>query len=341
MDNSQHEPKKNAASIPVWVVIIVIIALAVGIIAGTVGMSIFAKQQMLFTTSSIISFVFTVALGAAAVILAIITIVLSRHAEDALVRRSDEGIKLQQDVFVRTNEVLSTIKASTGVTEKRIEDIISGRVGDISHQIAEIATESKRGGPRSFAEIEEQIRESIMQTLKAEERVTDRQSEYERLQKSRRVREKQYQEQHKQLMNCLCNRDDLKVEKSAHGNYDTSGENLFDGLFHGSDFRLGVSTFREGSDASTICAFLSRASVEISRGTVNLVLGVLFTSDEEGQIPEVEQYLENLKDDMRNRMLVLAIKPNNSEPQIARVEFSNHRIQRTGEAPGASPSADS
>lgn len=323
---------------------LIIGAFVLGVIAALLFSNARTAGSTTFSTTQLIGFILTVILSGASIVLAISAIALGKTSEQAVIQRSDESIRLQNEVFIRTTEALQRIEASTGVTEKRLEDIISGRVGDISHQIAEIATEGKRGGPKSFAEIEEQIRESIMQTLQAEGRITDRQSERERMMESRQRRaesEQKYQEQHQQLMNCLCNRDDLKVQKAVHGNISASGKDLFDGLFTGQDYVLGASTFRDGTNSRSISAFLSSAAVEISKGTVNIVLAILFSEGQQGLIPEVEQYLANLKDEIRNRLLAVAIKPERSEQEIAKIEFSNNRIQRTGKTPDVSPSADS
>ena len=108
-----------------------------------------------FSTTELIGFALTVILSGAATVLAIAAIALGKSSEQAVIKRSDESIRLQNEVFVRTNEALQRIGTSTGVTERRIEDIISGRAGDISQWVAEKAVESKRGGPTSSKELAE------------------------------------------------------------------------------------------------------------------------------------------------------------------------------------------
>jgi len=73
---------------------------------------------------------------------------------------------LQTDVFVRTNEVLSKIQSSTGVTEKRIEDIISGRTAVIA---SEVIDKSMTKGAKTFAtENIEQIKKDLAESLRNE-----------------------------------------------------------------------------------------------------------------------------------------------------------------------------
>jgi hypothetical protein len=162
--NSQND--KKGTHIPIWLLITVIITLIVGLIAGYVFNNMLVEKQLTFTTASLVSFVFTVALGGASIILAIMTIVLTRQAEDALIRRSDEGIKLQTDVFVRTNEVLSKIQSSTGVTEKRIEDIISGRTAVIASEV--IDKSMPKGAHRLTDEMIDEIKKDLAESLKTE-----------------------------------------------------------------------------------------------------------------------------------------------------------------------------
>jgi len=163
---SGQDKPKGCKSIPLWLLVTIVVSLAAGLVGGMLLSNALTSNQINFSTPSIISLVFTVALGAAAIILAALTIVLSRIAEDALIRRSDEGIKLQNDVFIRTSEVLSTIQASTGVTEKRLEDIITGRTGIIAQEVFDKSL--VKGDIGLSKEAEERLKKSLAETLKEE-----------------------------------------------------------------------------------------------------------------------------------------------------------------------------
>jgi len=309
------------------------LASALGVVVALLVCKASTAAPTTFSTTELIGFVLTVILSGASIVLAISAIALGKSSEQAVMRRSDESIRLQNEVFTRTTEALQRIEASTGVTEKRIEDIISGRVGDISHQIAELATEEKKGKPRSFAELEQQIRESLLQSLRTEQRQTERESRMEALARRRRERqeeEKQYQTAHDKALHALCNREELKVEKAEHGNTDATGEDLFDGLFRGTDYRLGVSTFRQGTDLSTVRGYLANAVVELSKGTVNLVLALPFVEKHaEDELEEVESFVSQLDEAVRKRVLVVASTPDEASEVPAGITFSNNEIHRT------------
>ena len=153
-------------AVPVWLLVTILVTFVLGFILGLIAVNFLSDNQMRCSTASIGSFVCTGAVGAAAIILAGITIVLSRSAEDALVKRSDEGIRLQNEVFVRTSEVLSKIQASTGVTEKRLEDIISGRTAVIAEKTFEKSFPSGEG--ELSKESEDRLKKSLAESLKEE-----------------------------------------------------------------------------------------------------------------------------------------------------------------------------
>ncbi len=162
---TDEEIREKRLQLPVWLVITVAITLVLGLVGGLVISTLLSQRQISFSVVSLISFVFTIALGSAAIILATITIMLSRYAEDALIRRSDEGIKLQNEVFVRTSEVLSKIQASTGVTEKRLEDIISGRTTPI---VQEAVAKSKLAEAGLDKQVIDKISKDLADSLKSE-----------------------------------------------------------------------------------------------------------------------------------------------------------------------------
>lgn len=138
MTAKEEKPlNKPASVVRTTTIVTIVIAFCVGIFSTLLFLSFLGEGQVTLSTTSIISFIFTVALGSASIILALIAINISRKAEDVIILRSDEGIRLQNEVFVRTTEVLSKIMASTGVTEKRIEDMISGRTMVIAKEVVE------------------------------------------------------------------------------------------------------------------------------------------------------------------------------------------------------------
>lgn len=147
-------------------IVTAVIAFGAGIVFICLVNNLLAGKQIVLSTQSLVALVFTVALGAASVILALIAIGISRNAEEALIRRSEEGVRLQNETFLRTNDVLSTIRASTGVTEKRIEDMISGRAGVIAKEVVERSLPEQKAIVTK--EIAEKITKDIANSLKEE-----------------------------------------------------------------------------------------------------------------------------------------------------------------------------
>ena len=145
---------------------LIIIAFSFGIIATLLFINSEESNTTQFSTTELIIFSLTIILAGASIVLAIAAIALGKSSEQAVIQRSDESIRLQNEVFQKTTDALQRIESSTGVTEKRIEDIISGRVGDLSHKIVEIATEKqKEQAPLSAEEVEKMIRKNLSQSL--------------------------------------------------------------------------------------------------------------------------------------------------------------------------------
>ena len=137
---------------------VIVLSFSLGLISALLLKNAGTTQASTFTTTELVGFVLSVIVSGASMVLAVAAIALGRASEQAVVTRSDESIRLQNEVFTKTTEALQRIEASTGVTEKRIEDIIAGRVGDISHQIAEMASKGGKQSPKDFKELEENIR---------------------------------------------------------------------------------------------------------------------------------------------------------------------------------------
>ena len=185
-----------------------------------------------FTTTELIGFVLSVILSGASIVLAITAIALGKYSELAIMHRSDESIRLQNEVFVKTTDAPQRIESSTGVTEKRIEDIISGRVGDISQQIAEMAIGGGKYRTRDPRNLEENIRKSLLKTIREDKGGP---ADIEARQEKRKKREeerKMYQTAHEKALYAIANMKGIAIEKVGHGNVSESGKELFDGIYN-------------------------------------------------------------------------------------------------------------
>lgn len=105
----------------------------------------YIKSEIIsFSTIDIINFLFSIALSSVSIFLAIVAIMLSRSSEKAVIERSDESIRLQNEIYLKTIDTLERIELSTGITEKRIDDIVSGRVKTIFSEKAVKINETEK-----------------------------------------------------------------------------------------------------------------------------------------------------------------------------------------------------
>src|SRR5581483_10511264 len=88
------------------------ISFLVGVVAALLVKNALSSEQITFSTPSLLGFLFGVALSAASIVLAIAAIALGKISEHSIIRRSDESIRLQNEVFVRTTDALARIESS-------------------------------------------------------------------------------------------------------------------------------------------------------------------------------------------------------------------------------------
>ncbi|MEA3190396.1 MAG: hypothetical protein QOD77_978 [Thermoplasmata archaeon] len=138
------------------------IAFLVGITSAIVLYNVYHQEEVILSTIDIINLSLSLSMGGASIALAIVAIRLGKASEQVIVSRSDAAIQLQTKVYSDTIEALQQIKSSTGVTEKRIEDIIAGRVGEMSKKIAQ---EVRPGSPLKALELQEEIQRIISEDL--------------------------------------------------------------------------------------------------------------------------------------------------------------------------------
>ncbi|MCH7699759.1 MAG: hypothetical protein IH865_12540 [Chloroflexi bacterium] len=223
-----------------------VIAFAIGI--GGVGVLLAqnagGEESLEFSTVGLIGVLFSVAIGGAAIVLAISAIGLGRASEQTMTDRSDESIRLQNEVFKMTTEALQRIESSTGVTEKRIEDIISGNVGDISERVAAGLTSGTFVAGRSKENLEEEIRDSILQEVSEERNDENRQQERSQALKARKAREELIERDHTfrdTVLRGLINSQRFQVERLEGGWFHEPGDEAMDGILTLGGERIGFS----------------------------------------------------------------------------------------------------
>jgi hypothetical protein len=212
-----------------------------------------------FSTPDLINFILSVLLSGASIVLAISAISLGKFSEQAMIQRSDESIRLQNEVFQKTTDALQRIESSTGVTEKRLEDIISGRVGDLSQKIARIATESKKSdGSLQPEEIEDLIRKTLLQSFGNYGVFPSRHSlqETEALvasQKQKQEDREKYHGYHDKLEAAITQRSDLRALKLGQGTPSESGLKLFDDvIINKNGKKIGIIDFPSHMEPSFV-----------------------------------------------------------------------------------------
>jgi hypothetical protein len=242
-----------------------------------------------FSTPELINFILSVLLSGASIILAISAISLGKFSEQAMIQRSDESIRLQNEVFQKTTDALQRIESSTGVTEKRIEDIIAGRVGDLSQKLAKIATESKEGSTSlKPKEIEELIRKTLLESRSTynvlpssiESSLGSLESSLSKLDQRQQASEK-YQENHSKLETELTNRKDLRAIKLGQGKPTASGLALFDDVFETKDdTKIAIIDFPSDMGSDTLQTVFTNSIAELREGTVDFVYILTYEPNE-------------------------------------------------------------
>lgn len=159
-----------------------------------------------------------------------------------MIARSDESIRLQNEVFVRTTDALQRIESSTGVTEKRIEDMISGQAGLISQRVADRAVTDKLVSDRGSKQFERDIRDIIRDELSTELEHDAGETKAERA-AQRAMTRARYVEFKGAVLLELANTPEVRAQKLGNGAYGRSGDGLVDGIFTADGVRFGISTF--------------------------------------------------------------------------------------------------
>lgn len=134
MEDKTEKPVKAPKSISYGKLGGFVLVFVVGVVVTLIFQNAIKIESITFSTVSLVSFLFSVVLAGASIFLAITAIALGKASEQAMIHRSDESIRLQNQIFTKTTDALARIESSTGVTERRVEDIISGRIGNISQR---------------------------------------------------------------------------------------------------------------------------------------------------------------------------------------------------------------
>jgi len=204
--------------------------------------NVLKSESVQFSTISLLGFIFSIALVGASIVLAITAISLGKASEQAMIARSDESIRLQNEIFLKTTEALIRIESSTGVTEKRLEDIISGRAGIISEKAVQAAIDEDLIRPKTREALKGEIKRSIIDEF-LQTRGEPMPQEMMKSREERREARKKYIQFKDQTLLKIANNTDLIAKKIGDGNIRGYGEDMVDGVFVFKDRRIGIAAF--------------------------------------------------------------------------------------------------
>jgi len=306
--------EKNEWNITYKQIGIILISFVLGLIVALLFSNTQETNPTNFTTTELIGFVLSVILSGASIVLAIAAIALGKSSEQAVMSRSDESIRLQTEVFTRTTDALQGIKASTDVTEKRIEDIISGRAGDISKQVAELAGVESGVGRFDVKELEEQIKKSITGSFDKKQLTDEEKEERENRRKEIMKKRREYENHHDAVLLSLANQENVQIVKLGHGtpSSDKSVLERYDAIFTKSNEKIAVSTFEPLSimryRSGGYTEILNNLARGLEEGDITKLYLVFFEGEKNEEAKEnIEKSLRLMKEEISSKIVIKEI----------------------------------
>jgi hypothetical protein len=301
-----------------------VITFIAGLVVDQISRNVLQAEQIQFSTLSLIAFLFSIILSGASIVLAISAIMLGKNSEIAMIQRTDESIRLQNEVFAKTTDALQRILSSTGVTEKRLEDIISGRVGVISQKIAEIADRGSTA--KDTKQLVKEIQESILRQLSPETVSPQVDEEVRRLLEQ----SKSYEVFHSRVLSVFANQHGFTAHKLGSGKFEGETDQLFDAIYMIGDKRIGVSALSE-SHLKTVFegSYLDRIAHCIHIGSINSAYLVADASREaQHELQErIRIKIETIDTSMIDRIYLISSPVNELEKAIS--EFLKAWFEQT------------
>ena len=145
---------------------VAVIAFLVGIFSVLIYQSVKGQGELVLSATTLLSFMFSSVLSVVSIVLAITAIGLGKSSEENMIRRSDVGIDLQNQAFLKTINTLKDVELVVGTTKSRIEDLIAGRVGSISENVVKTAIEEDVIPKEKKVAFEKDLRRFIIDELK-------------------------------------------------------------------------------------------------------------------------------------------------------------------------------
>jgi hypothetical protein len=302
------------------------ISFLIGIGLTLVLLKIFSVDMKTFTSYDLINFTFSIALSGASIVLAIVAIDLSKKSEQLMLNQSNESILLQNKIFLETQTALQQIGKSTGVTEKRIEDIISGRVTNITESIASKMIDNNLISIRSKPELEDEIRQSILREVsKNSSNIENPDEENKRKERIKLIKE--YQNYRNSILLGIANIGTFKSLKIGDGRIQGRGTNLFDGIFSKNDKKIGICTFSNENyhsdiEGDSLRQFFSNILIEIlNKNVAKVYLSFKMPIDNNPKFKkEWDEFKAITKSEIVENIVILSGEPEEIISVITRFE---------------------
>ena len=290
----------KSGSIHYSYLIVFMLAFVLGITSILIAKNYLQSEIINLSTLDLLNFVFSIVLSASAIVLSITAIILSKNSEQSISRQNNESKNLQNEIFSHTIEVLSKIQSSSGITEKRIDDI-SKRIDDIPR---------RTGGGRE-KEIKEIIRRTFLPANSQLDKLKEKRKEEEDDEKEAAFKN--------EIMLGIANTERVIVEKIGEGDFDGSGKELVDGLFSIDTKKFSVSTFCINENDSAFDIFdqdiyrdyFLNLLKEISSGTFFKSF-LVFNKKVKEDPRFVELYKKTtslLKDEIKDKLIIVSGRP--------------------------------
>lgn len=265
------------------------------------------NEVIKFDTIGLIGFLISILFGGASIVLAITAINLGKSSEEIMITRSEKSIELQNDVYIKTTEALKRIESSTGVTEKRIEDIIAGRVGDIANRLVD----DKLVVSKDRERLENELRKSLSKEF-SEDDIKKREEDRKKEEESR----KEYQKYKDSVLLSMANNSKTKALRISEGTFETEGENLVDAIFQINEKKVGICVFYNAPlyqrvFGSGIDHFINNLAEEISNNTFNKVY-LVFNEESnmmDNFVEEISKIKKVYKENIANEILIISGLP--------------------------------
>lgn len=264
------------------------------------------SEKVEFDTLGLLGFVFSIIFAGASIVLAITAISLGRSSEMAMINRSEKSIELQNEVYIKTTETLKKIESSTGVTEKRIEDIIAGRVGDIASKLVD----DKIVVGKDKEILEKELRRSLSKEITEEEKK-------EREEENRRRDEllKQYDAYQESVLINLTNLENSKTLRIGDGSLKEKGVKLLDGLFNINNSKVGICIFYSDPFFNRVYGsvdkFINQVAEELAKNTFERIYLIFNEPSEisEKFSVEIEKIKNILKQEIASKIFLISGSP--------------------------------